>query len=322
MNRLVPATLLAALLVAPSLSSAQGDYPSKPIRFVVPFAAGSTSDLLARVVGQNVATTLGQPLIVENVAGAGGAIGAQQVARATPDGYTILLGGVSINAANQFLYKKLSYNMKEDFAPISKLGTAALAFLVQPTDPAKTVSEFIVEVKAQPGKLSFASGSASSRVAGEMFKAQAGGLDLVHVPYKGSSQALVDLMGGQVSMAIVDLGTAMPHIQSGKLKALAVTSAVRVPFLPNISTMIEAGLPNYELTGWSAVYAPAKTPKPLLDRLSSAFIKSMNDKDVIAQLQRVGMQANASTPDELGTFTLSETKKWSAAIGAAGIEAQ
>jgi tripartite-type tricarboxylate transporter receptor subunit TctC len=314
-------TLFVALAAMQSMAFAD-TFPSRPIRFVVPFAAGSTSDLTARVVGQRVSTALGQPLIVENVPGAGGTIGTANALRSPADGYTILLGGVSVNAANESLYKKLPYDMKKGFQPISMIGTTPLTLVVGAAYPANNVASLVSQAKNKPGSLSFASGSASSRVAGEMFKAQGEGgkLDIVHIPYKGSAQALVDVMGGQVELALIDLGTTFPLIESGKLKPLAVSTTRRVSSLPNVPTLRESGFPNYDLAGWSAVYAPAGVSNAVSNTLSSAFQKALADPAVVAALQKVGFEATGSSPEALAQFTTKEQEKWAAAIKAAGIE--
>lgn len=297
-----------------------GDYPNKPVKLIVPFAAGSGSDFLARLVAQHMSGPLGQPVVVENVPGAQGVLGAGNAARALPDGYTLLLGGVSINAANESFFKKLPYDMKKSFDPVSKLGGAPLVLVVANSATAGSTSELIAKVRARPGTFSFASGSASSRVAGEMFKARAGGMDAIHVPYKGSAQALIDLMAGQVNFMIVDLNTCLPHIHSGKLKALAVTGAQRTAFLPDVPTMAEAGVADYELTGWSALYAPAGTPKAVIEKLNSSIRAAAASPDYEASLRKNGFgPAEASSPAELGMFTQTETAKWSASIKAAGI---
>ncbi len=294
-------------------------YPSRPIKFVVPFSAGSATDTLARVLAQNVSASLGASVVVENVPGANGQIAASQVARAAPDGYTILITSNSTHASNQALYKKLSYDHVKDFEPISKLGSITLALVVNPSVPVTTAQEFIAYAKANPGKLTFGAGSASSRLAVEMLKSQAG-VDILYVPYKSNPQAVTDLLGGQVQVMFADISTTLPSARAGKLKALAVSSAERSSLAPDLPTMREAGLKDYELTAWFAAFAPAKTPKDITDTLDKAFIKAMGEKSVQDTLIGAGIEPSSSTPAELAAFVASETKKWAEITKAAGIE--
>ena len=314
------ATFAAGLALAFGAAPAFADtYPSRPIKFVVPFSAGSATDTLARVLAQNVSATLGGSVVVENVPGANGQIAASQVARAAPDGYTILITSNSTHASNQALYKKLSYDHVKDFEPISKLGSITLALVVNPSVPVTTAQEFIAYAKANPGKLSFGAGSASSRLAVEMLKSQAG-VDILYVPYKSNPQAVTDLLGGQVQVMFADISTTMPSARAGKLKALAVSSAERSALAPDLPTMREAGLKEYELTAWFAAFAPAKTPKDIIDTLDKAFIKAMSEKSVQDTLVGAGIEPSSSTPAELAAFVASETKKWAEITKAAGIE--
>jgi tripartite-type tricarboxylate transporter receptor subunit TctC len=310
----------SALLAATAFAASPEPYPVKPIKLVVPFGTGSASDSRARLTAQYMAKTLGQPVIVDNQPGAQGLIGAGVVARSAPDGYTILIGGVTINAANASLFKKLPYDMKNDFEPISKLGTAPLVLVVGSTSRFTSVQSIISDAKSNPGALSFASGAASSRVAGEMFRAMTGGLDLIHVPYKGNGQSLIDIIAGRVDMSFIDLSTVLTHIQDGKLKPLAVTSKQRSRFLPDVPTMIEAGVIGYELTGWSALYAPAKTPAAIVAKLNEAIVKASEDPQFVETILKNGGDSEVSSPSELAAFTAAEAQKWSAAIRAAGIE--
>jgi tripartite-type tricarboxylate transporter receptor subunit TctC len=312
---------LALLALAADLgkAAAQANYPSRAITFLVPMAAGSGSDAVARVVAQHAQPILGQPMVVENVPGAGGQIGTARVARADPDGYTVLLGSVTTHAANKSLFKKLSYDPVADFEPVAKLGTVALALVANPSVPATNVRELIEYAKSHPGELSFGAGSASSRVAGEMFKSMAG-VDMLYVPYKGNPQAMTDLLGGHVSLVIADFGATLPHIRAGKLKALAVTSAQRVSFVPDLPTMSEAGLPGYELTGWLAAYVPKGTPKSIVDKLNATFTEVLASKDAVATLNSAGIEATPSTPDALKAFAAAETEKWAKVVKEAGIE--
>lgn len=308
-----------ALCLAGAVPAAADTYPSKPIKFVVPFAAGSATDTLARVLGQNVSAQVGQPVVVENVPGANGQIAASQVARAAPDGYTVLITSNSTHAANQSLVKKLSYDHVKDFEPITRLGTITLALVVNPQVPAKTTQELIAYAKANPGKLTFGAGSTSSRIAVEMLKSMAG-VQMVYVPYKSNPQAVSDLMGGQIDVMFADISTTLPAARAGKLRALGVSSAERSPLAPELATMREAGIAGYELTAWFAAFAPAKTPKEAIDVLNKAMVKAMGDKTVADSLVAAGIEPSASTPAELAAFVQSETKKWADITKAAGIE--
>jgi tripartite-type tricarboxylate transporter receptor subunit TctC len=311
---------VGALLTATAFAASAETYPSKPIKLVVPFGTGSSSDFRGRITAQYMAKTLGQPVIVDNQPGAQGIIGAGMVARSAPDGYTLLLGGVTINAANASLFKKLPYDMKNDFEPISRLGTSPMVLVVAQTSRFNSVQSIISDAKANPGALSFASGAASSRVAGEMFKTMAGGLEMIHVPYKGNGQSLGDIIAGRVDMSFIDLSTVLNQIQDGKLKALAVSSKQRSPFLKDVPTLIETGLIGYELTGWSAMYAPARTPAAIIAKLNEAIVKASEDPQFVATLLKQGARSEFSSPSELAAFTAAEAQKWSAAIRAAGIQ--
>ncbi|WP_205666197.1 Bug family tripartite tricarboxylate transporter substrate binding protein [Aquabacter cavernae] len=308
-----------ALTLAGAAPAFAQSYPTKPIRFVVPFAAGSATDTLARVLGQNVSSQLGQPVVVENVPGANGQIAASQVARAAPDGYTVLITSNSTHASNQALVKKLSYDHVKDFEPITKLGSITLALVVNPSLPVNSTQELIAYAKANPGKLSFGAGSTSSRLAVEMLKTAAG-VDLLYVPYKSNPQAVSDLLGGQVQVMFADISTTLPSARAGKLKALGVSSAERSPLAPELPTMREAGLKEYELTAWFAAFAPAKTPKDVVDILNKAMVKAMGEKSVTDALLAAGVEPSSSTPAELAAFVETETAKWAKITKAAGIE--
>ena len=267
---LVAAAGLAAAVVALANSAPAQTYPTRPIRFVVPFAAGSATDTLARVLGQKLAAAEGWNVVIENMAGASGMLAAQNVARAAPDGHTIFVTSNTTHAANQNLFKKLTYDPVGDFEPIGKLGTITLALAVHPSVPAANTKELIAYAKANPGKLSFGSGSSSSRIAGEMLKTLAG-FDMLHVPYKSNPMAVTDLLGGQISLVFADISTTLPQIRAGKVKGFGVSSAQRSPLAPDLPTMVEEGVPDYELTAWFAAFVPAKTPKPIVDKLNAAM---------------------------------------------------
>jgi len=263
------ACVLATPALLPISASAQ-DFPSRPIKFVVPFTAGSATDTLARVLGQKLNAAHGWTVVVENMAGASGQTAAVSVARAAPDGHTVFVTSNTTHAANQNLFKKLSYDPIADFAPVTRLGDITLALAVHPSVPANTVRELIAYGKANPGKLSFGAGSTSSRMASEMLKAR-GGFDMLHVPYRANPLAVADLLGGQISLVFADLSTTLPQIRSGKVRGLGVSSRRRSPLAPDLPTMIEEGIPDYEMIGWFAAFAPARTPAPVVEKLNGAI---------------------------------------------------
>jgi tripartite-type tricarboxylate transporter receptor subunit TctC len=310
-------TVAAGILGLVQPAQAQ-TYPTRPIRLVVPFAAGSATDTLARVLGQKLAAVEGWNVLIENVAGASGMLAAQNVARAAPDGHTIFVTTNTTHAANQNLFKKLSYDPITDFEPVGKLGTITLALAVHPSVPAGNVKELIAYGKANPGKLSFGSGSSSSRIAGEMLKTLAG-FDMLHVPYKSNPMAVTDLLGGQISLVFADVSTTLPQIRAGKVKGFGVSSAQRSPLAPELPTMAEEGVAGYELTAWFAAFVPAKTPKAVVDRLNAAIKAAIADKAVQDALLSAGIEPQTSTPDELRAFVVSETRKWADIVKAAGI---
>ena len=316
---LVAAAGLAAAVVALANSAPAQTYPTRPIRLVVPFAAGSATDTLARVLGQKLAAAEGWNVVIENMAGASGMLAAQNVARAAPDGHTIFVTTNTTHAANQNLFKKLSYDPVADFEPVGKLGTITLALAVHPSVPAGNVRELIAYGKANPGKLSFGSGSSSSRIAGEMLKNLAG-FDMLHVPYKSNPMAVTDLLGGQISLVFADVSTTLPQIRAGKVKGFGVSSAQRSPLAPDLPTMAEEGVAGYELTAWFAAFVPAKTPKPIIDELNAAMNAAIADKAVQDALLSAGIEPLTGTPDELRAFVVSETKKWADIVKAAGIQ--
>ena len=266
---LVCSALAAGAAHAQPASTSSGQaYPNKPITFVVPFAAGSATDNLARVIAEKLGASLKQPVVIDNKAGASGFIAAQQVAKAKPDGYTVFITANTTHASNSALFKTLPYDPVKDFEPVATLGTVPLAVVVHPSIPAKNMAELIAYGKANPGKISFGSGSTSSRMAGEMLKSMAG-IDMVNVQYKSNPQAVTDLLGGQIQLVIADAVTTMPHAKAGKLRALAISTAKRSPIAPELPTVAESGLPGYEMIGWFAAYVPAKTPKEIIAKLNA-----------------------------------------------------
>lgn len=306
-----------ALAMSPA-AFAQGDYPSKPITFVVPFAAGSATDQLARALGQAITERTKQPVVVENKGGASGMIAAQAVAKAAPDGYTVLITTNTTHAANEHLYKKLSYDPVKDFTPITGLGKGGQVLVVPANSPYKSVAELVEYAKANPGKLSFGSGSSSSRVAGEMLK-QLAGVDILHVPYKSNPLAITDLLGGQINLMITDVSTGVPQIKAGKLRALGYSTQKRSAQLPDVPTIAEAGVKGYDMGYWFAAYTPAKTPEPVANKLNQLLTEAVNSAAAKSFFDMSGSEAWTTSPSELGKFQATETTKWGQVIKAAGI---
>jgi tripartite-type tricarboxylate transporter receptor subunit TctC len=295
------------------------DYPSKPITFVVPFAAGSATDQLARALGQAVSTATKQPVVVENKGGASGMIAAQQVARSAPDGYTVLITTNTTHAANQHLYRKLPYDAVKDFAPVAGLGKGGQVLVVRADAPYRNVADLLAAAKKQPGKLSFGSGSSSSRVAGEMLK-QLAGVDLMHVPYKSNPLAITDLLGGQIDLMITDTSTGVPQVKSGKLRALGYSTTRRSPQLPDVPTLAEAGVKGYDMGYWFAAYAPAGTPQAVVATLNRLLSDAVHSPGARSFFEMSGSEGWTASPQELAAFQAAETRKWGQVIQAAGIQ--
>ena len=316
----VTAALLGGIvlaLVAP-LAGAQA-WPAKPIKWVVPFAPGGTTDILARTVGEKLALALGQPVIIENKPGAGGGVGAELVARAAPDGYTIMGGTISTHAINASLYKSLPYDPVKDFVPIVLLARVPNMLVVNPDVPAKNVTELIVLLKANPGKYTFASSGngTSQHLSGELFKSMSG-TDMQHIPYKGSPPALQDVMGGQVTMTFDNITTAWPLAKSGKLRALAVTTATRSSIAPDVPTLAESGLPGFEVGSWQGVFAPAGTPPDIVRRLNTEIVRILGLPDVKEKLAGLGAELVGNTPEEFAVLVKAEVVKWADVVKKSG----
>lgn len=316
MKSLITALVAGLALALPA--SAQ-EFPSRNIKFVVPFAAGSATDAVARILGDHVSKTLGKPVVVENLAGASGVIAAQNVARAEPDGHTVLITTNTTHGANQSLLKSVPYDAVGSFEAIGKIGTITLALTTNPGVPAKTVAELVAYAKANPGKLTFGAGSSSSRIAGEMLKSMAG-IDLTYVPYRSNPQAITDLLGGQINIVFADISTTMPQVRAGKVNGLAVSTAQRSVLAPELPTMIEAGVPGYDLAAWFAAFAPAKTPKSTVDALHKAIAAALADKATQDRLLAAGIEPEGSTPDALKAFVVAEISKWADIVKKAGIQ--
>jgi len=311
--------LLASLLAtAAHASGAPADDARPPLAIIVPFGKGSSTDLLAHALAEGMHERTGRVVTVSNMGGASGIKGAQSVALAKPDGNTVLLGTNTTHAANEHLYKNLPYDPVRQFAPVTGVVRGALMMLVRPQFPAASLREFIIRATVAPNRYRFGSGSSSSRVAGNLLEEQAN-IKLRHVPYASNPLAVADLISGQVSLAIVDIATALPELNKRSVRALAVTSAKRLALKPEIPTAAEAGLPGYEIGYWTAVYAPAGTPCAIVEDLNKAFIDAMQSKPVQDIFRQTGGEIFATTPAELAAFQATESEKWGRAILQAGL---
>jgi len=310
--------VLAALVFATGAASAQ-TWPAKPIRYVVPFAAGGTTDILARIISEKLAIALGVPVVVDNKPGAGGGVGAAEVAKAAPDGYTIMGGTISTHAINASLYSSLPYDPVKDFVPITLIARVPNMLVINNDIPAKNVAELIKLMKANPGKWSFASSGngTSQHLSGELFKGMAG-VEMQHIPYKGSPPALNDVMGGQVSMTFDNITTAWALAKGGKLRALAVTTASRSPVAPEVPTLAESGLPGYEVGSWQGVFAPAGVPPEIVKRLNAEMVKILAMPDVRDKLVVLGAEPVGDTPAEFAALVKTEVVKWSDVVKKSG----
>ena len=296
-------------------------YPNRTITLVLPFAAGSGTDTTTRIISQYLGAALGVGIVVDNKAGANGMIAATYVARAAPDGYTLLVTTNTSHSANPYLLKTLTYDPVKDFAPIARTGDLPFMLVVNPEVPARTVAELITYAKANPGKLTYASGSSSAIVSGATFAHNAG-LDLLHVPYKSSPPAMNDVIAGRITMMFTDVLTGLPHVNGGALRALAVTTRTRSPLVPNLPSMEEAGVPDFDITSWQGYFGPANLPRDIVVRLNAEIRKIVDKPEIKAQLAALGMDAFSSTPEELGTFVGDQLVLWEKLIRNAGIEKQ
>ncbi len=314
------ATAVAALACSsPVLAQA---WPDKPIKAVVPFAAGSATDQIGRAFAQKMQESLGQPIVIDNKPGVNGMLGADAVAKATPDGYTILIGTNSTNAALKSLMKQLPYDQDKAFAPVAYLGSVPLIMAVHPDVPAKTLKEFVDLAKAKPGSINFASASTSQLVSTEMLAGMAG-IQLTNVPYKSGPAAMTDLIGGVVQMFSADFAVMLPQVKAGKVRGLAVTSSKRSPAVPELPTVNEAlGLKDYELIAYFAIFAPAGTPAEVVARLNKAANDAANSKEVQDKFAGIGFAVEPGTPADLARRSVTETAKWAKAIRDAKIEPQ
>ena len=313
--------LFAALL--PAQAPRAADYPTRPVTLITAFTPGGPSDLLARIVGQKLSEILHQPFVVDGRPGGGGNIAAELVAHATPDGYTLLLGNNSILATNMSLYKKLGYDARRDFVPISLIGSQANILVVGPSVHANSMAELIALAKANPGKLNYASTGygAAAHLSAELFKKDAG-VDIVMVPYKGSAPALQDLMAGQVDLVFATAASVIGQIRGGTVRPLAVTTAKRTSLLPEVATVAELGIPGFEATTWHGLVAPAATPKDIVETLNRATIEALKDPGVRKSLTDLGVDISSSSSDEFAAYIKSEIPKWAAVIEASGAQVE
>jgi tripartite-type tricarboxylate transporter receptor subunit TctC len=310
---------LAALLALSASCAWAQEYPTKPIRLVVPFPAGGTTDILAREVGQYLSVSLGQPVVVDNRPGAGGNIGADLVAKSPPDGYTLLMGTVGTHAINASLYAKIPYDHVKDFAPVILVAGVPNVLVVNPSVPVNSVQELIAYAKANPGKLNFASSGAGTSIhlSGELFKVMAG-VKMTHVPYKGSAPALQDLLGGQVQLMFDNLPPSLPQIKGGKLRALAVTSTTRAPALPDVPTIAESGLPGFEASSWFGILAPAGTPPAIIAKVNAEVDKWLASPEGKEKLVAIGANAGGGSPEDFARHIQAETAKWAKVVKDSG----
>ncbi len=325
--RLAVSRTMAFIVVMAALIATQSvlaqTWPTKPIRLVVPFSAGGNTDIVARLFAQELSKALGQPVIVDNKPGAAGNIGADAVAKSPPDGYTFVMGTVGTHAINASLYKKMPYDTVKDFTPVTLLASVPNVLVIDPALPVKSVKELVAYGKAHPGKLNFASSGVGTSIhlSGEMFRITTG-LDMTHVSYKGSPPALTDLMGGQVQLMFDNLPTSLPYIKAGKLRALAVTTAKRVPSLPDVPTMVEAGFPGFETGSWFGVLAPAGTPKEIITKLSTELLRILKTPEMQEKLLQQGAQPVGLGPEDFAAHIKSEMAKWGKVVKESGATAE
>ncbi|MDH4182457.1 MAG: tripartite tricarboxylate transporter substrate binding protein [Betaproteobacteria bacterium] len=320
--RLAAAILAAtcALLAPPSF--AQGAYPQKPIRLIVPSPPGDGSDLMARAIGDKLTQALGQPIVVDNRQGAGGRVGTEAAAKAAPDGYTLIMGNAGSHGINAALYRDLPYDIERDFVAITQVMRAPNVLVINPSLPAKSVAEFIALLKGSPGKYSYGSGGngSSAHFTAELFKSMAG-VDIAHIPYKGATPALTDVIGGQVAMFMGNLPPAMGHIKAGRVRALAVTTAQRSSLVPDLPTIAEAGLPGFETVAWFGLFAPAGTAPEIVVRLRDEVAKIVQQPDIRERIVTLGGEPVGNTPAEFAAIVRGDVAKWKGVAKAANIVA-
>jgi len=315
---------ITSLLLTPILFATNvvaQEWPNKPIRWIVPFPPGGAMDVMARALAEKSSKSLGQAVVIENKPGAGGNIGADFVARSDADGYTMMITSIGM-ATNKYLYPKLSYDPVKDFAPVSLIAIVPNILVTNATQPnVKTVSDVVANAKAQPGKLTYASaGNGSSiHLAGEVFTSMAK-IDMQHIPYKGSNPAVTDLLGGQVNYMFDSITSAKPHIDAGKLRPIGITTSKRSKALPNVPTIAESGLPGYEVTPWFAVFVPAATPKPIINKLNAALLDALKSPEIKAKFDGIGAEPLGTSPDELAIYLNKEIERWGKVISTNNIK--
>jgi tripartite-type tricarboxylate transporter receptor subunit TctC len=316
---LLAGTAALALMAPAAQAQPAAAYPNKPIKLIVPFPAGGGGDTLARLVMLRAAKELGQPIVVENLGGAGGNVGSATAAKAPADGYTLLYGTNGTHAINQAIYKSTGFNAQRDFEPVSQLTRIAAMVVVRPTLQVNSMAELTKLLKANPGKYTFGSAGngTTSHLAGEIYKSRAG-LAVVHIPYRGGAQAMTDLMGGQIDMMIEVMPNAAPQAKSGRVKPLAVTTATRVAGWPDVPTVAESGLAGFDVSAWDAIFAPAGTPRPIVNRLNEAIHKALADPELRAQLQSRGAEVAPGTPEELARHIAASMTLWGDAVKRSG----
>ncbi|MCX7140022.1 MAG: tripartite tricarboxylate transporter substrate binding protein [Proteobacteria bacterium] len=318
LTRALAAAIGCAACAAASAQGAQ-NYPNKPIRIVVPYAAGASTSLVTRLVGQKLTEAWGQPVVVDNRGGAGGAIGTEIVAKSPPDGYTLLLGTVGTFGINSAVYSKLSYDPVKDFAPVGMLATVANILAVQPSLPVTSVKELIALAKEKPGKLNYGSSGngSTSHLSGEMLKSIAG-ISMTHVPYKGGAPMMADVLGGQLEVMFDQVPAVLPHAKAGRVRALAVTTARRSAAAPDVPTMAEAGVPGYEMTVWYSLMAPAGTPRDIIVKLNTELAKILNQPEFKQQMLAQGAELTSSTPEQLAEIIRADLAKYARIAKEAG----
>jgi|KBSMisStaDraftv2_1062788.scaffolds.fasta_scaffold212695_2 tripartite-type tricarboxylate transporter receptor subunit TctC len=319
---LAQAVVIVSVVLAamPPLATAQA-YPAKPIRWISPWPAGGANDIFSRAIGQRIGESLGQQVLVDNRPGAAGTIGSDIAAKAPADGYTLVMGSSPTHAIAPALYPALPYDPLRDFSAVTLVGSVPNVLVLHPSVPAKTVKEFIAVAKARPGKLNFAStgNGTSQHLSAELFKFMAG-LDMVHIPYKGTAPALTELVAGQVDLAFENMPALIPHIQAGRLRALAVTTTKRSAVMPELPTIAEAALPGYDASVWFGVFAPAGTPRPVIDRLHGEILKALQTQDLKSRMIAMGTDVSGMGPDDFSAYVRKEIPKWANLVKAAGVK--
>ena len=315
--------IIAFISVAVAAPALAQNYPAKPIKIIIAQAPGSATDVISRVVGNRLSESLGQPIVIEARPGAGGALGTEAAARSAPDGYTLFMGNNSTHGSNPAIYAKLPYDAVNDFAPISFVASVPYVLVVEPSLPVKSVQELIALAKSKPGKINYASAGNGSthQFCGELMKSTAG-IDLVHIPYKGSPPGIAGLLAGEVSLMFTNLTDIGAQIRAGKVKPLAVTTLKRAPLLPDVPTMVEAGVPDFEITSWFGLLAPAATPAQVIGRLNAETVKVLARDDVKSTLGAQGLDVRSSSPEQFAAYIKSEIARFTKIAKAAGIKAE